>query len=262
MEKIKLKDVNLQIIKKKHGIEDFFIPICIFVGFFLLGIIWTNNVAGIIRWGLTIIYFIIAVFVFKKYSIANLNKKRMIDAYTEINSKVRDVLINKNFKIIKIMCISDCFLLNSFSELGIRQILIDSKSEKIALVDYVNVMLFILDFKDIVNCEIYENNIVSGENNGRDFSVKEEYNTMNLVLKINNVENPQIVYETIFKKCVVDGDSEEYSILLNNLQEIKAFFDVINHEKTSKKKKFVYCRSCGAKNDAESLKCVSCGDKL
>ena len=108
----------------------------------------------------------------------------------------------------------------------------------------------------------YENNSVSSVGWGNYSTIKNKCNELKLIFKIDNLDYPQVVYNIISPNCEIDKDMGNYKVFSNRLQEIKAFFDVINNEKTSKKKKFIYCRSCGAKNDSESLKCVSCGDKL
>ena len=177
----------------------------------------------------------------------------------KINEKINLELKEKNFNPTKTLLITDCRTLKARDEEK-QKIFLDADSKKIFLYDYDKEKSFVLDFNEIVDCEIYESSAISSE--GRRRNVKEWCNTMKLIIKIDNIDDPQIDYEIVFGRRKVDKESVYYKNLRDGLQEVKSLFDVIKSEKTSRKKKYIFCRYCGAKNHDESLKCEFCGGNL
>ena len=192
----------------------------------------------------------------------HLKYKRFMKRYGKINDNILSKIKTKGFKADKIFKVVDCFNVKTASGNRYQKIFIDSKNKRVCFIDYSEVKAHILDFSEIVGCEIYENSAVSGYTRKRKTVINNKCNDLQLIFKIDNPDCPQIKYNVVYEGCKLDKEGKSLKDIKDKLQEIKAFFDVINHQKTSKKKKFVYCRSCGAKNDAESLKCFSCGDKL
>ena len=187
---------------------------------------------------------------------------RFMKRYGKINDSILSKLKAEGFKVDKVFKVVDCLNVKTARGVRYQKILVDSKNKKVCLINYDDVKAHVLDFSEIVGCEIYENSVVSGYTWKRKTVVNNKCNDLQLIFKIDNLDCPQIKYNIVYEGCKLEKDGKSLKYIKDKLQEIKAFFDVINHEKTSKKKKFIYCRSCGAKNDAESLKCVSCGDKL
>ena len=188
--------------------------------------------------------------------------KRFMKRYGSINDSVLSKLESAKFKTDKIFKVVDCLNVKATKGVRYQKIFIDSKNKKVCFVDYDNVKIYVLDFSEIVGCEIYENSAVSSYTWKKKTIVNNKCNDLQLIFKIDNLDCPQVKYNVVYEDCKLEKGGYSLKSINDNLQEIKSYFDVINHEKTSKKKKFIYCRSCGAKNDSESLKCVSCGDKL
>lgn len=178
----------------------------------------------------------------------------------KINEKINNELKNKNFNTTKTLLITDCRTLKASTDEEKQKIFLDADNKKIFLADYREEKFFILDFDEIVDCEIYESSSMSSE--GKRKRIKEWCNTMKLIIKIDNIDAPQIDYDIIFGRRKVDKESIYYKNLRDELQEVKSLFDVIKSEKVTKRKKFIYCKYCGTKNHEESLKCESCGGHL
>ena len=176
-----------------------------------------------------------------------------------INQKLQSKLQELKFNATKTILLSDCRTFNSLSDDDRQKIFIDADNKKLLLTNYRNEKFHVIDFADIVDCEIYESSSISSE--GRRRRVNEWCNSMKLIIKINNMDMPQISYEIIFGRKV-DKESSVYRNLRSSLQEAKSFFDVIKSEKVSPKIRFVYCKYCGAKNNETSHKCESCGGDL
>lgn len=206
--------------------------------------------------GRSIILFLITLAVivlFKIISKIRFRKKRL-----KINKKLDEKLKEQNFVATKTILITDCRTLNLSDDAEKQRLLIDAKNKKLFLTDYSKEKFYTINFGDVVDCEIFENSAISGKRR----EMKEWCNAMKMIIKINNMDTPQITYDVVLKNRKVDKESNDYMKLINGLQEIKSFFDVIKSEKTDKKKRFVYCMYCGAKNHEESLKCESCGGEL
>lgn len=194
------------------------------------------------------------IIVIKIISKIRFRKRRL-----KTNRKLQAKLEELKFTPTKTILITDCRTLTLSNDEEKQRILIDADSKHVFLVDYAKDKFFKIHFGDIVDCEIFENSAIYSE--GRRRRMKECCNSMKLIIKVNNMDAPQIAYDIVFSRRKIDKESNEYMTLRNGIQEVKTFFDVIKSEKT-KKKRFIYCRYCGAKNHEESLKCESCKGNL
>ena len=200
-----------------------------------------------------IVLITVAIILFKKIisRILFLRKRKAT------NRLLQQKLKESNFEETKIIHILDRRTINSTNEEEKQKIYIDAKNKKLFLTDYSKQKFYTINFEDVVGCEIFETNSISGKRK----NIENWCNSLKLIIKINNMDLPQITYDVVFK-CKVDKESNLYANLRNSVQEVKSFFDVINSNASQTHKKFVYCRYCGAKNHQESLKCESCGGDL
>lgn len=185
-----------------------------------------------------------------------ISQARFLKKRRKTNKLLEQKLKDENFNATKTINVLDSKTINSLNE-DKQKIFVDAKNKKLFLTDYSKQKFYTLNFSDVVGCEIFETNSISGKR--RD--LENWCNSLKLIIKINNMDMPQISYDIVFKGKV-DKESNAYATLRNSTQEVKAFFDVINSEKAPKSKKFVYCMYCGAKNHEDSLKCESCGGEL
>lgn len=185
-----------------------------------------------------------------------ISKIKFFKKRKKVNKLLEQKVAAENFKATKTLYVSDWRTTNSPNEQK-QQILVDSKNKKLLLTDYVKQKFYVLNFSDVIGCEIFETSSISGKRKNMD----NWCNSLKLIIKIKDMDLPQVAYEIVSKRKV-DKESHLYEALRNSTQEIKSFFDVINSEAAPKSKKFVYCMYCGAKNHAESLKCESCGGDL
>ncbi|MBQ7917478.1 MAG: hypothetical protein IJ310_01525 [Clostridia bacterium] len=202
---------------------------------------------------LVLFFITLGIIILKK----TISKARFLKKRRKTNKLLEQKLKEENFKPTKTINVLDSRTINSLNE-DRQKIFVDAKNKKLFLTDYANQKFYNLNFSDVVGCEIFETNSISGKR--RD--LENWCNSLKLIIKINNMDMPQISYDIVVK-AKVDKESNIYSTLRNSTQEVKAFFDVINSEPAAtKSKKFVYCIYCGAKNHADSLKCESCGGDL
>lgn len=126
-------------------------------------------------------------------------------------------------------------------------IAIDSKSEQICWVDYKNENILITNFNDVINYEVYENgNAITrgtGIAGGRLFGQKSMFGVstftsksqemcteLRLIIRLNAVENSQIVYDIVADRPFGIGlskNSKAYSKLMSSLQAAVSFLEVI-----------------------------------
>lgn len=206
----------------------------------------------------TIILFLI---VFTIVILVNIiSRLRFAKKRRKVNKKVDNALKEKNFNATKTIFITDCRTLKAAKDDEKQRMFLDTENRKFFLADYKKEKFFVLDFNEIVDCEIYEHSAMISE--GRRREIKEWCNSMKFIIKIDSIDTPQIEYDIVFGRRRVDKESVQYKELRDGLQEVKALFDVIKAEKTSKRKHYVYCKYCGAKNHEESLKCEFCGGNL
>ena len=198
-----------------------------------------------------------------------LRTRKALERNKNVNLAVKSRLANKNFNITKMFKVIDCYSIDATEDEKFKQILFDMDNKKACLIDYRSGKEYIVDFADIIECEIYKNNVVSGSGSRyNDYHrhhshIEEQCVDMRLIIKINNLDKPQIVYDVVYGNNAINKRLEDYQILINYLMEIESFLDVIKNDKSAiAKKEFVFCQYCGAKNHADSLKCESCGGDL
>ena len=200
-----------------------------------------------------IIFVTVAIILLKKIISRALFLKKRKATNRLLEQKIKQ----ENFEVSKTIYVLDWRTINSTNEEEKQKIYVDAKNKKLFLTNYAKQKFHTVNFSDIVGSEIFETSSISG----RRKNIENLCNSLKLIVKINNMDLPQITYEVIFK-TKIGKESVLYSNLRNSIQEVKSFFDVINAGSTQKSKKFVYCKYCGAKNHEESLKCTSCGVDL
>ena len=202
---------------------------------------------------LLLVIIVAIIIIFKLISRIRFLRKRKA-----INQKLEAKLKEENFNPTKTITLTDCRTFNSLGDDDKQKIFVDANNKKLFLTDYSKEKFYTIAFGDVVDSEIYETSSISGR---RKRDINECCNSMKLIIKINNMDMPQISYDIVFGRKI-DKESSIYRNLRSSLQEVESFFDVIKSEKTAKAKSFVYCKYCGAKNHEESLKCESCGGDL
>lgn len=107
---------------------------------------------------------------------------------------------------------------------------IDTQKEKILLIDYKKSMQYILNFSEIVNYQIYENDvmIINGKNPNNamrmfTYGANETCKSLQLIIKTNSSKQPQICYNIIggsFLNLGVGKFSDIYKKCVRTLQEV------------------------------------------
>lgn len=210
-------------------------------------------------------------FVFVFFTIDHFLKKRTDykkgEKYKKINEKVFAEIESKNFNITKTFALSGKN--SGATEAEKMLIFIDNKNKKYGFVDYEKNLLKIVDFKDLVNYKVIEQNGISVESQ-LNYSIlldapytttssKDVCKKLQLVFVLNDEDDSTVVYDII--KGGLALDSSKYKRISKEMIEITSFFDVVQ-SKIPKDKKFVYCKHCGVRNDAESSHCSACSSPL
>jgi len=187
----------------------------------------------------------------------------------KINIACEQEFLNKKLNISRRIILKDTRSVNSDEYLYSKLILVDEKKEKIGLIDYDNKTLYIANYSDIINYNIYENedkitvgtNITKNVYSGR---TQNESTSLKLLITINNKSNPQITYEMIEHDTVfsnLNKTSDKYETCRSSLNKACAYLDIILNEKKVTEKT-IYCTYCGAKNKASDNQCVACGSRF
>ncbi len=155
----------------------------------------------------------------------------------ELNDKVANLLKEKKFEISKKIFINDNF---SFQETNDKkkQVLIDEENKKILLTNYEDGKSIIVEFKDIVNYEIYENGgtqttgLGAGGFFGGVFTASSSKTSkdLKLIIRLDSISNPLITYTIIDKTLLnfgVNKSTQVYKICISSLQEIVSFLEVL-----------------------------------
>lgn len=165
------------------------------------------------------------------------HKKRVLVTNQKIDEKLKKI----SFKLNKKYYLADNVTFKL--DLPNKQfIAINTEDKKICIIDYIQENMYILDFKEILDYEIYEysNNQSSGAViGGMGLGVwggETHGNCKKLmfIIKIDNYEVPQVVYNVISDTLFnlgVDKSSKNFQDSVASIKEIASFIDVIKNEK-------------------------------
>ena len=142
----------------------------------------------------------------------------------------------KNFNADKIFYLKDNF--TAFKDTSYSKILaVNTNQEKVFLVDYDLAKSFTVSYNEIVNYKIYDNDNeikLGGATGGliNTFAIFNEKHceALKLIIRLDNPANPQVCYEIIKKYSYfssVSRSSKNYTIIMNSLEEIISFLEVI-----------------------------------
>lgn len=173
--------------------------------------------------------------------VIGVNKYSILKAINEIGLEVEDILNSSNFKISKILYLNDKATYNK-DDAYKKFIAVDNKNKKLCLIDYQKGSLLILEFKDILNYEIYEDGsnrtiggswrgIFAAETNGMCKELK-------LIVRLNRYDISQISYEIISNTPLnigVNKSSQAYKQCLSTMQQAVSFLEVVKHENENSK---------------------------
>ena len=194
-------------------------------------------------------YFLIFLMVFvavlsvflivQQINLSNIRKRQ-----EKINTQSKLGIQKLDFKQNKVFYLNDYASYNQ-SELYKKYISVDIENKKICLIDYDKGNLFVINFEEFLNCEIYENGshqlvggnigglcsgLFSAEANGRCKELK-------LIIRLNKYDVSQVVYDIVFNTTFnmgINKSSTIYKQCMKSLQEVVSFFEVVKNDNIKK----------------------------
>lgn len=190
---------------------------------------------------------LLGYFIFKiilEYHECNVNKEKNKNNQIATNSKIKDKLKSFNFNISKIYYLNDYSTIEEPNDYK-KFIAIDKDEKKVCFVDYKIGTPIIVEFKDIVNYEVYENSSTAtvggttnyGSGNFIYASSSKRCRELRLIIRLKNLDMPQISYEIISHSAFnrgYDKSSELYEKCISSIQEVVSFLEVIKSENSNK----------------------------
>lgn len=183
--------------------------------------------------------FPIAYLVFKQI---NISKQR------KINKGILISLKECNFDYSKIVFLADSNTYNRANNCK-KMIILDNVNSKICFVDYETKKPLIVDYKDILNYEIYDNTQIStsGSDLGtgkikksgkfKSFSINESVTVerckeLRLIIRLKNNSSYQTTYDLskTFLNIGMDKSRKKYKICIRSLQEVVSILEVLLSE--------------------------------
>lgn len=164
-----------------------------------------------------------------------------------INSKVNTFLNNSNFNITKKFYLNDFATYNQ-SNICKKFIAIDNDKKQICLINYEKGSIFLVNFSEILNYELYENgsNVTTGGSIGGFWSgiFGAETNGMckdlKLIIRLKRYDTSQVSYDIISNTTFnigIDKSSVTYKRCVTTLQEVISFLEVLKNENNSHNEK-------------------------
>lgn len=157
----------------------------------------------------------------------------------EINRKTIDYLQTHGFNVSKIFYITDSYTYNKENPYK-KMVVADNEGKKICLIDYISKKHYIIDFKEFLNYELYENggNVTNGSAIGGMgigvFGAETIGNCkdLKLIIRIKSLTTPQVAYEIISNYMAgmgVNKSAPLYRACISSLQELISFFEVVKN---------------------------------
>lgn len=196
--------------------------LCFYVILILLGILFINE------------FIVLMVDLSKK-------KKQYL-----LNEKIKEQLLKENFTTTKTIYIND-YLSSRKNNDSKKLIFVDSNNNKVCFIDYTNKNYRIVNFADILNYDVFENNNSSsissyGISNGVAIGYSSRTNkcdNLKIFFYLKDYENSQLSYTLIkgsFFRFPISRSSSKYNRILNSLQSCLSFLTIIIDEKNKTKK--------------------------
>ena len=196
-----------------------------------------------IYWGCMMIFF--GVIVLCAVGLSNSKNADNSQKQLKLNEKVANQLNDLNFNVSKKFYLTDYGTYNSLNKFK-KMILVDDNEKNVCLIDYNSGRMFIVDYKDIINYEVYENgsNSTFGGGVGGFFGgmllaeTEGKCKDLRLIIRINKIDIPHIGYEIIentpFNMGIVKS-SKQYKTCITSLQEVVSFLEVLLNENKNNK---------------------------
>ena len=190
-----------------------------------------------------IVLAIVLLFVCIGYFSRRSNQRKLVAI---LNEKAIQKFKEQKFEVEKYIYLSDSNTANANVEK--KFIALNMTQKKIGLIDYENSQILITDFNDILDFEVYENNVnsLTGGKLGVGlaiYSAQQEVQCkdLRLIIVLKNYESSSIVYDLVWKTFANVGIAKEstvYKEIIRSLQNCISFLKVIKDEnsKTENKK--------------------------
>lgn len=186
--------------------------------------------------------FIIIISIFLILKLVNLSniRKQQEALNTQSKEKIQELNLNLN----KIFYLNDYATYNQPASCK-QYISADTENKKFCLIDYDNGNLIVIGFEEFLNYEIYENGsqqtvganigglytgLFGAETNGMCKDLK-------LIIRLNNYDNPQLVYNIISNTTFnigINKSSHIYKQCIETLQEVVSFLEVVKNDNIKK----------------------------
>lgn len=157
----------------------------------------------------------------------------------ELNQKARETFDAQGFVAEQIFVLDDSTTTETSNE-DKKFFAINAAEKKIGFIDYENSKILIVNFGDILDFEVYENNVkgFSGANIGLGLSVfgareETQCKDLRLIITLKNYANCNIVYDLIgntFMNVGIAKESSVYKKVLASLQKVVSFLKIIKEE--------------------------------
>ena len=159
----------------------------------------------------------------------------------QLNNKVNNYLKENDIPITKTISIADYWSWNK-ETMSQKQIVVSSNEKKIALADYENNSLSIVNFNEILDYEIYENGSTVTFGGGGKYGMVSglfgaetsgNCKDLRLIIRLKRYDKSQIVYDIISNVPLnvgVNKTSDIYRKCMLTLQEAASFFEVVKQE--------------------------------
>lgn len=175
------------------------------------------------------------------FVLRNSTIKTNCERNSQLNNKVNNYLKENDIPITKTISIADYWSWNK-ETMSQKQIVVSSNEKKIALADYENNSLSIVNFNEILDYEIYENGSTVTFGGGGKYGMVSglfraetsgNCKDLRLIIRLKRYDKSQIVYDIISNVPLnvgVNKTSDIYRKCMLTLQEAASFFEVVKQE--------------------------------
>ena len=181
---------------------------------------------------------LVMIVVFTVITVKSIKKdKANVNNVKTVNADVLEKLKTEQFDLSHVCYMTDYASAGTNENSEKQMLCVDTKEKKLALINYTDGSYKIVNFADLLSYEIY-NDGKTDTSGGVVYGVvgtesKEKCQELKLLLRLKSFEQPQFEYILIsqtFFNDGVDKGSNQYKIIMNDLQQAIAYLELIISE--------------------------------
>lgn len=170
----------------------------------------------------------------------NSRKTTILKNNEHLNTVCLQKIKEMNMKVSKVISFDDYYTVNA-NTTEKQTIFLDETNKKICFINYETSKIFVVDFSELINYEVYNNdtNLTIGTHGGGLFvgvfgsTSEKRIKELKLIIRLNQINNSQIVIPIVYKTFCnfgLSNDDNRFTKIMESLQQLCSILEVIKND--------------------------------